>query len=111
MKPLSSENYFVRPFKSFKTHLYSFTYLGGGNTNEINVVEAVAPPAYWIWSGSAEPINPNGIYKRPLYKSILKLFYPTPNLLLGSSPYTATGSLRDGALFDRQINFNNMTGF
>lgn len=111
MKPLSSENYFIRPFKAFKTHLYSYTHLGTQNTNEINVIEATEPPALWIWSGSQEPINPNGIYKRNLYKSVQKLMYPTPTVLYGSASYTATGSLRDAPMFDRGINFNNISDF
>lgn len=78
MKPLGKGNYIVRPYPLFKNHLYVCTFPSGSDSEErINIDEAIQPPDTWLWSGSDEPVNNDGIYKRTLHSGIRSLFYPT----------------------------------
>lgn len=101
MKALGRGCYTVRPFKTYKTH--EFTYIEGGtNSPHVSITEAERPPATWQWSGSLEPSSSTGIYKRTLYESLFQLFYDFetsltssvryPPLNLTWSPLQSTGS-------------------
>lgn len=74
MKILSQDSYTVRPFTVHKTHQYEFNFNQTEN-ERISVMEAISPPLNWIWSGSNEEINNNGIYKKPLFSSLNQLLY------------------------------------
>lgn len=111
MKALSPENVLIRPFKTYKTHQYTTTYLGESNPEEIYVLEATDPPANWLWGSTSEPTNSGSlIYKHHLYTTLKQLFYPEVSLKYkhpiqygsgstilydsGSWTFTGTGSIR-----------------
>jgi hypothetical protein len=76
MKPLGAGNYNIRPFKAYKFHTYTVTYPSSSDsTGRIRIDEALVPPDNWIWSGSSEPINADGIYKRSLFATAQNQFY------------------------------------
>lgn len=102
MKPLPQGNYLIRPFKTFKGFAYTYQHLVSSSSIQASVTEAIAPPVMWIWSGSSEPTNPNGLSKRSLYASVETLFYPSMSVSgTNLGHITATGSIRRPPIFPR----------
>lgn len=80
MKPLPRGGYAVRPFKAYKAQQLS--YVEGSSVKEVSIDDATVPPEEWQWSGSTEPVNNSGLYKRPLYKSIKQVFYDSGSTIV-----------------------------
>lgn len=75
MKPISPENYIIRPFKTYKRHEYSLDFLQN-TSEEFSVYQAVRPEEGWEWSGDPGDLNHDSIiFKNHLYKSIIQVFY------------------------------------
>lgn len=87
-KTITPENYLIRPFLTHKTQELNYVFLSGSNPEQITIDLAQIPPAVrpWVWDEATEFQNPDGLYARTLYASILHLFYQS-----GS----ATGSTTD----------------
>lgn len=102
MKSLSSDNYIIRPFKTFKRHEYELEYLVSGS-DSFSVYEAIKPPENWTWEGNAEPQNHNSIiFKRSLWKSVVSMFYSeNPNQISSRAP----------AQFDRKFDARELDTF
>lgn len=97
MKPIGGDNYTVRPFKTHKTQIYQYTYLGGANPSQLTVDYARVPPSSsgWAWYNDSEAKNSSGIYQRALYSSLEHLFY-RPEAIWNSGPtLNKVFSLRD----------------
>jgi hypothetical protein len=94
MKSIPSENYLISPFVTHKNQFYTFTYLSGGNPNQVTIDLAMVPPtaSLWQWVQSEEPVNANGIFKRPLYSSIQHLFFTSGSVFTLDSKWAPTGS-------------------
>lgn len=75
MKVLPSENYIIRPFRTHKTFRETFVYDTFNATQSFQVGEAIQPPPHWQWGQPSESVNPNGLYKRPLYSTTQHVFY------------------------------------
>src|SRR5690349_9275223 len=88
MQPIPADNYVVRPFVTHKTQTYEYTFLGGGNPEQVTIDLAVTPPtaSTWTWEGDEEPINLSGIPQHTLYKSVQHMFYTS------ASGFQPTGS-------------------
>lgn len=82
MKGLPSENYRVTPFTAHKAQAYGYTFLGGGNPDQVSVSLAVNDPTT-AFDSASDQVNPNGLFKRPLYKSIQNMFYNSASLWNG----------------------------
>lgn len=78
MKQLSSEDYITTPFVTHKQQSLTHTFLSG-STARVWIDLASKPASTWSFS-TDEPVNPTGIYKRSLYKSINSLFYASESL-------------------------------
>lgn len=94
MKAIPAENYLVRPFVTHKTQTYEYTFLGGGNPEQVSVNLAVVTPtgSSWIFESGSEWKNPNGIYARPLFASINHLFYSSDTPWHSGTGWSPTGS-------------------
>jgi hypothetical protein len=75
MNALPLGNYLIRPFKTYKSQSFSYSYLGASNPQSVTIDEGVVPPANWTITSSAFPTNPDGITKWQLYASVKQLFY------------------------------------
>jgi hypothetical protein len=81
MKPLGHGGYLVRPYTVYKQHSYSYIYPSASDsTNRVNIDEALPASPGWEWLGSSEPVNTDGIYKRPLHTSVRHRFYSTSSV-------------------------------
>lgn len=77
MKPLPNGSYIVRPFKTYKSHLCSYTWGGSSNPIFISIDEATVPTAAWRVGTVGQGTNANSeIAKTSLFASIQQMFYP-----------------------------------
>lgn len=87
MKVLPSENYIIRPFRTHKTFRETFVYDTFNATQSFQVGEAIQPPPHWQWGTPSESVNPNGLYKRPLYSTTQHVFYNPLNSWFHGTEY------------------------
>jgi hypothetical protein len=78
MKAITGDNYFVRPFATYKTQTYQYTFLSGGNPEQMSIDIAEMPPtSSWTFESASAAVNPSGLYQKTLGASIAHLFYGT----------------------------------
>jgi hypothetical protein len=78
MKPITSDNYLIRPFRARKGWNVTHTFLSVSNPPQVFIDLAVAPPSTWgEFNTASEAKNSSGIYRRTLYRSVQNLFYET----------------------------------
>ena len=109
MKPLLPGSYFVRPFKSYKGHGYTYTHLNNAD-DAVRIDEAWVPP--YDWGNELDfydPENETGVGKYSLYESIDQMFYHTDyNTMYGLDAETSASRFLPG--FDRNWAPSTSTG-
>jgi hypothetical protein len=96
MKPITSDNYLIRSFRTNKSWNYSFTYLSG-SAPDVRIDLATEPPAFWdTFTSSSEGSNPDGIFPRQLYASVQHTFYTGSKQEVTGSRYIPIGNRNKG---------------
>jgi hypothetical protein len=86
MKPITPDNYLIRPFRARKGWNITHTFLSESNPSQVFIDLATEPPPDWDeFNIPTEVKNKSGTYRRTLYKSVQNLFYETGSVDVKSS--------------------------